>query len=197
MQHFVLIAVFQRLAKAKKPKIPTPERQNFNCRELSRLGDGASVARFQHFPFSLRFLVLTAPILHVLECVYMQDTKRQERLSRLRGALLALLERLRETLEVALARTPLVKGTVYQIARRCGTPNCSCTRGQLHRNMVLTWSDEGRHRMRSIPPAQLADLRKKSAEYLRFRRARAEVAVLHKKILKVLDQIQELRREEP
>ncbi len=25
-------------SKAKKPKIPTAERQNFNCRELSRLG---------------------------------------------------------------------------------------------------------------------------------------------------------------
>jgi hypothetical protein len=43
MQHFVLIAVFQRLAKAKKPKIPTPERQNFNCRELSRLALPADV----------------------------------------------------------------------------------------------------------------------------------------------------------
>jgi hypothetical protein len=70
-------------------------------------------------------------------------------------------------------------------------------RGRLHRNMVLTWSEQGRSHMRSIPPAQLAELRKKSAEYLRFRRARAEVSVLHKKILKVLDQIQELRREAP
>lgn len=129
--------------------------------------------------------------------IYMHDTKRQEKLSRLRSALLGLVERLRKTLEVALARSPLVKGNVYEIARRCGTPNCSCTRGRLHRNMVLTWSEQGRHHMRSIPPAQLADLREKSEEYLRFRRARAEVSVLHKKILKVLDQIQELRREEP
>jgi hypothetical protein len=51
--------------------------------------------------------------------------------------------------------------------------------------------------MRSIPRARVAELRQKSAEYLRFRRARAEVSVLHKKILKVLDQIQELRREAP
>ena len=127
----------------------------------------------------------------------MHDRKHDEKLSRLRAALLALLEQLREVLNVALARTPLVKGNVYEIARRCGTPNCSCTRGRLHCNMVLTWSEQGRSRMRSIPPAQLAELRQKSAEYLRFRRARAEVSVLHKKILKVLDQIQELRREAP
>jgi hypothetical protein len=127
----------------------------------------------------------------------MHDKKRHAILSRLRGELLQLLERLEKTLEVALGRTALVKGNVYEIARRCGTPNCRCTRGRLHRNMVLTWSEQGRHRMRSIPPAQLADLRQKSEEYLRFRRARAEVSVLHKKILAVLDQIQELRREAP
>ena len=127
----------------------------------------------------------------------MQDRKHDQKLSRLRVALLAFLEQLGEVLNVALARTPLVKGNVYEIARRCGTPNCSCLRGRLHRNTVLTWSEHGRSHMRSIPPAQLAELRKKSAEYLRFRRARAEVSVLHKKILKVLDQIQELRREAP
>ena len=127
----------------------------------------------------------------------MQARKHDQKLSRLRVALLALLQQLGEVLNVALARTPLVKGNVYEIARRCSTPNCSCMRGRLHRNMVLTWSEQGRSHMRSIPPAQLAELRKKSAEYLRFRRARAEVSVLHKKILKVLDQIQELRREAP
>jgi hypothetical protein len=142
-------------------------------------------------------LVLIDVYLHVIYHSHMQDRKHDEKLSRLRGALLALLEHLREVLEVALARTPLVKGNVYEIARRCGTPNCSCTRGQLHRNMVLTWSEQGRSHMRSIPRARVAELRKKSEEYLRFRRARAEVSVLHKKILKVLDQIQELRGEEP
>lgn len=127
----------------------------------------------------------------------MHDKKRLQKLSRLRVELRQLLERLWKTLAVAFARTPLVKGNVYEIARRCGTPHCSCTRGRLHRNMVLTWSEQGRSRMRSLPPGRVVELRQKSEEYLRFRRARAQVSVLHKKILAVLDQIQELRREEP
>ncbi len=127
----------------------------------------------------------------------MQDTKHLQKLSRLRVELRQLLERLWKTLAVAFARTPLVKGNVYEIARRCGTPHCRCTRGHLHRNIVLTWSEQGRSRMRSLPPGRVAELRQKSEEYLRFRRARAQVSVLHKKILAVLDQIQELRREEP
>ena len=70
---------------------------------------------------------------------YWHAGKAPRKRSRLRVALLALLEHLRKILEVALARTPSVKGNVYEIARRCGTPNCICTRGRLHRNMVLTW----------------------------------------------------------
>ena len=127
----------------------------------------------------------------------MQDKRTREKLSRLRRDILQLRGRLEQLLAMVLARTPLVKGNVYEIARRCGTPRCRCTRGQLHRSMVLSWSEDGRHHLRSLPPAQVAAIRQKSEEYLRFRRARAEVSVILKKLLAVLDQIQELRCEAP
>jgi hypothetical protein len=128
----------------------------------------------------------------------MQDNKqRQQKLSRLRQELREVLEGLQKTLETVLARGPLIKGSVYQIARRCGTPHCRCTRGQLHRNFVLTWSEQGRHRMRSLPPERVAETRQKSKEYARFRRARTELSVLYNRILALVDQIQELRREAP
>jgi len=128
----------------------------------------------------------------------MQDNKqKRQKLSRLRLELLEMLKHLRKTLRVVLARTPLVKGSVYQIARRCGTPHCRCTRGQLHRNFVLTWSEQGRHRMRSLPDKRVAEIRQRSQEYARVRRARTEVSVLYNRILALLDQIQELRREAP
>lgn len=126
-----------------------------------------------------------------------EDKQRHERLSRLRQELRASLARLDQTLEVALARDPLIKGSVYQIARRCGSPHCRCVRGQLHRNVVLTWSEQGRHHMRSLPPEQVTQIRQKSREYARFRRARAQVTVLCKRMLAVLDQMEELRREVP
>jgi hypothetical protein len=127
----------------------------------------------------------------------MHDKQQHQKLSRLRQELLEVLERLQRTLEVVLARSPLVKGSVYQIARRCGTPHCRCTRGQLHRNFVLTWSEQGHHRMRSLPPERVAEIRQKSKEYARLRRARTEVSVLYNRILALVDQIQELRREAP
>jgi hypothetical protein len=83
----------------------------------------------------------------------------------------------------------MVKGNVYQLARKCGRPNCACTRGQLHRGMVLTWSHEGKSKLFSIPVHRVAELQKKSQEYLRFREARAQVTFISKKILAVLDRI--------
>src|SRR5437867_10109571 len=102
-------------------------------------------------------------MLHVIIYLYMQDTKRQEGLSRLRGALLALLERLREALEVALARTPLVKGTVYDIARRSAPPQRSPPPRPLPRHPLPTRSEQGWYRMRSLPRPQLAEPRTSSA----------------------------------
>ena len=126
-----------------------------------------------------------------------EDRQRRQKLSRLRLELLELLERLRKTLEVVWARRPLIKGTVYQIARRCGTPHCRCTRGQLHRNLVLTWSDQGRHYMRALSPARVAEIREKSKEYARFRRAQTALAAMYSQMLSLVEQIRELRREKP
>jgi hypothetical protein len=126
------------------------------------------------------------------------QTKRQlDQLSRLRQALREYLRDLEQSLNVVFGRTPMVKGNVYELARKCGKPNCACARGELHRSMVLTWSDQGKHRIFSIPPEKLADLRIKSEEYLRFRRARARVTEICKKILGIMDRIEKLRREEP
>lgn len=117
--------------------------------------------------------------------------------SRLRQALRNLIRELEASLEVAFNRSPLVKGNVYQMARKCGKPNCICTRGQLHRSMVLSWSEGGKSRLFSIPPERVGELKEKSEEYLRVRRARARVTEICKEILAVLDQMEKLRREEP
>ncbi len=63
-----------------------------------------------------------------------------------------LLQDLEHFLGVVFGRSPLVKGNVYEMARKCGKPNCVCIGGQLHRRMVLSWSEEGKTRLFSIPP---------------------------------------------
>jgi Family of unknown function (DUF6788) len=94
-------------------------------------------------------------------------------------------------------RGPLIKGTVCEIARKCGKPSCACSRGELHRSMVLSWSQNGKTKLMSIPPERLRELREKTEEYRRLRGARAEVSAIAKKMIVVIDQIDQIRREEP
>lgn len=127
----------------------------------------------------------------------MQKKRDREELSRLRFALRGRLVDLQRVLKVVFGRSVLVKGNVYELARKCGKPNCICKRGDLHRSMVLTWSEEGKSRLLSIPSGRLVEIKKKSEEYLRFRRARARVTEIHREILGLVDRIEKLRREEP
>jgi len=127
----------------------------------------------------------------------MQRKDQFDKLSRLRQSLRALLAELEKSLRVAFGRAPMIKGNVYELARKCGKPTCACTRGELHRSMVLTWSHKGKSMLFSIPLERLSELQEKSEEYLRFRRARARVTEICKKILAVMDRIEKLRREEP
>jgi hypothetical protein len=125
-----------------------------------------------------------------------EETGTSQSLSRLRQELRRLLADLERSLEVVFSRTPLIKGTVYEMARKCGKPSCACTRGKLHKSLVLSWSHQGKTRLKSIPPEKLAEIRHKSEEYLHFRQARAQVNVIHKRMLDVIDRIETLRREE-
>ena len=127
----------------------------------------------------------------------MQKKRDREDLSRLRSTLRDRLSDLQRVLKVVFGRSALVKSNVYELARKCGKANCVCTRGQLHRSMVLTWSEKGKSQLLSLPSERVAEVKKKSEEYLRFRRARARVTEIHRGILALLDRIEKLRREEP
>lgn len=128
----------------------------------------------------------------------MQKSKREmHNLSHYRQKLLRLLDSLEHTVKAVLGRHPLVKGNVYKMARKCGKSSCVCNRGELHRSMVLSWSEKGKTRILSIPSERLVELQKKSEEYLLVRNARAQVSTICKQIVDVMDHIEELRLEEP
>ena len=120
-----------------------------------------------------------------------------DRLSRLRQSLLRLRDELGQRLEIVLAREPVVKGTVYALRRRCGKATCHCAAGAPHQTWVLSWSEGGRTRLRSVPAGRLGALRQQTRAYQRLRRARARLGTLHRELLRVIDQIERLRRREP
>jgi hypothetical protein len=118
-------------------------------------------------------------------------------LSRLRLKLRHLLAEFRQLSKVFLERGPLVKGNVYELARRCGQPRCRCARGSLHRSMVLSYSHQGKTRLFTIPPGKLDSLRQKSEAYLHLRRQRALIVNQFQEILRVMDALESGRRQSP
>jgi hypothetical protein len=127
----------------------------------------------------------------------MQNKRNRQSLSRLRLELRRLLAELEHSVEPVFGGNPFVKGNVYEMARKCGKPSCVCTRGQLHKSIVLSWSHQGKTRLMSIPAERIPELRVKTEEYQRFRKARARVAAISKQLLTVIDHIEKLRLEQP
>jgi hypothetical protein len=90
----------------------------------------------------------------------------------------------------------LVKGSVYQIETRCGNPGCHCAtpRGRLHPATVLSWSDAGRTRVRSLSGEQRAPFRRLSEQYRRLRQARAAMVQLQQQMLQDIDLLEQALR---
>ena len=93
----------------------------------------------------------------------------------------------------------LVKGSVYQIQTRCGNPSCHCAkpRGARHTATVLSWSEAGKTRIRSIPQADRARLRGLTENYRRLRQGRANLVKLHRQILDAIDRLEQVLRLPP
>jgi hypothetical protein len=115
-----------------------------------------------------------------------------ERASRLRQALLTLLADYQHHLDSLLPLRQLVKGSVYDLHTRCGKPSCHCASdpGPLHTATVISWSERGKSRLRTLPPGQRAHFRQLAENYRRFRQARAALGKLHQRIVAHLDRLE-------
>jgi hypothetical protein len=93
----------------------------------------------------------------------------------------------------------LIKGSVYQIQTRCGNPSCHCARpdGARHSATVLSWSEAGKTRIRSLPLADRTRIRCLTENYRRLRRSRAALVKLHRQILQAVDRLEQTLRLPP
>ena len=125
-----------------------------------------------------------------------QSKPTRQKFSRLRHSLLQLLEEMRGLVEPFFSDRPVVKGTVYELKRKCGKPGCKCAQGQLHARMVLSASERGKTRLRVIPRGFLVETQRRVRRYQELRRARARVVEIHRQMLKVMDEMEAIRRQQ-
>ena len=123
--------------------------------------------------------------------------KENERLSQVRKSLAELAEEIDALLRIFTDRSRMVKGTVYEQRRKCGKPTCYCASGKPHASMMLSRSEEGRTKLSPIALEQAEDLQVLTERYQNFRRARARLGQIYKRMIELIDQLEAARRKEP
>lgn len=115
-----------------------------------------------------------------------------DRASRLRQTLKTLLADYQRQVDALLPLRQLVKGSVYDLQTRCGKPTCHCAsdEGPLHTSTVISWSEHGKTRLRTLPPGELSHFRHLAENYRRFRQARAALVKLHQGIVAHIDRLE-------
>jgi hypothetical protein len=125
-----------------------------------------------------------------------QARRHKARFSRLREELKTIVKRMAVLIEPFMGDHPLVKGTVYELKRKCGKSGCRCQKGHLHATMVLVSSEGGRKILRVIPTGSLVEVKIKAGRYRKVRAARAEFIKLARRAVAVMDKMETMRREE-
>ena len=120
----------------------------------------------------------------------------KEKFSRLRQSLRRLSDEVKQLIDPFFSEKPVIKGSVYELKTKCGKPGCKCFQGQLHSRMVVSASEKGKTRLRVIPNGLLIEVQGKVRRYQELRRARKGLVAAHKKMLKVIDEMEAMRREE-
>jgi hypothetical protein len=59
----------------------------------------------------------------------------------------------------------MVRGTILQLRRCCGKPQCHCAEGEPHISWALSYSEKGRTRMLTVRQEELPALRSDLARY--------------------------------
>src|SRR4030043_660462 len=125
-----------------------------------------------------------------------QNKKDRKKFSQLRQSLLRLAGEIKGLVEPLFSDRPVIKGTVYELKRRCGKMGCKCARGELHGRMVVSASEGGKTRLGVIPHGFLVEVQAKVSRYQELRRVRARLGEIYRKMVRVMDQMEAMRREE-
>jgi len=125
-----------------------------------------------------------------------QKKSDREKFSQFRQTLLHLAGEIEDLVKPLFSDRPVIKGTVYELKRKCGKSGCKCARGELHTRMVVSASEKGKTKLQVIPHGSLGEVQAKVRRYQELRRVRARLREIYRKMLKVMDEMEAMRREE-
>ncbi len=110
----------------------------------------------------------------------MSPTKIEKKLKKLDGQRSRLLEQI-------LGQGKMVRGSLYEMRRRCGKPNCRCARGELHASWYLSRAIEGRTRLTYVGSSVPKSLSERVSRYQRYQKLLARIRKMDREISSILN----------
>lgn len=117
--------------------------------------------------------------------------------SEIRKKLLGHQKEASELHRIIKQHSPLMRGGVYRLRRKCGKAVCRCQQGQLHESWVLSVPEKGAKRMQTVPKGRRMQWQQMTERYRRFRSARARLVKLFAEIIKLVDAMERERTVAP
>jgi len=96
-----------------------------------------------------------------------------------------------------MVKRPILNGGVYMTKTKCGNPNCKCIReGKLHEVWRYYFTEDGKNKVRTLKKKDLKKYKDLTERYRKFRSARASYIQLHKRIVDLLNKLENTLVEE-
>lgn len=114
--------------------------------------------------------------------------QKMQKLSRLEAEIATHVARLAQN-------EPILIGSISQVLRTCGKPNCRCAQSPCHPHVVLMSVTVGKRRCQLVRKADVDETTEKVQRYRECRSALKKIKALHKKWYNLLHAILEARNE--
>ena len=115
--------------------------------------------------------------------------------ARLRQRLQRLRDEHARLLQAAFDTSPLWRGQVRHVQRKCGKPTCRCTRGERHAATVL--ADRSGSGLRNFTPKgkDLDRFTEMTEAYRELRQRRSRLVEIQGEMLRIFDALESTRRD--
>ncbi|MDH7514221.1 MAG: hypothetical protein QHH14_14865 [Clostridiales bacterium] len=111
--------------------------------------------------------------------------------SNLRKRIVELDDRRRDLLAQLLRPSPMVIGYLYKMRRRCGSPRCKCSRGELHSSWYLSRRQEGRTKLTYVGRVVPQWLGERVGRYRQYQKRLAAMRKMDAEISRLLNQLRD------
>lgn len=113
-------------------------------------------------------------------------------ISKLRKELNITFKNMNNIKKSFMVRKPMLNGGVYKTKTKCGNPNCKCMlENELHIVWRYYYTEDGKNKVKTLKAYEILKYTELTERYKKYRKARMRLVKINKRIIEVLNMIEE------